>query len=357
MISGCAPRYRKLDDVGSGGFVGYRNLASGNAVVEEVTEPPDTLLYEIKLNGGIGAQAVVNDRLLVVPTFNKRIYFLDPANGREITSLVTESSVPAAVALVDELIYFAEESDGNLLTCFNLVNGKMVWEFELFDPRGAPVVIGEEVYIASRRGTLYRLNRWRGDTEWKHQLAGQVYAPPAVNGDLVCVGNDQGTLTALDRAEGEVVWESELGAAVLASPMISDLVYCGAANGSMFACDRETGEQVWSFETAGQIQTTPVTTAGLLVFGSNDQTLYCLNADTGDLLWSTAVDGIVKSSPIVIGDFIACASAAGEVNIFDFDGRLVERFEVDGIVSAPPAYSNGKLFVTTRDRRLYCFGN
>ena len=92
-VSACAPSFKKFNQVPmhSEGFTQYRVDADGNAVISGQDIKLDTLLFDKKLNGGITAQVVGNSDFLIVPTFNKRVYFLKPRTGKEITSYATDS--------------------------------------------------------------------------------------------------------------------------------------------------------------------------------------------------------------------------------------------------------------------------
>lgn len=357
---GCAPRFHSFDESRSdpNSFSMYRESPSGNAVAANETAIPDKLLFSRKLNGGIGAQVIGNDRFAVVPTFNKRLYFLDVTDGDEITSLVVQSSVANSPALVDELLYYAEEAGGDRLVCHNLVSGKQVWEFSVVDPQAAPVVYEEEVYISSRTGRLSQINRWLGSVNWEYDLDGIILSSPAVTSTHVLICNDQGRLLCLDRTTGDLIWEFHTEEAFRATPMVfAGVVYAGCTDGVMYALEENSGDLLWNLETAGQIVATPVAVGERLLIASNDRTLYCVNKDTGNLLWTYETDAILPASPIGLDGHFICASAAGMVRILDLNGRLRSSFEVDGMITAPPSLVANRLWISTRNRRIYCFGN
>jgi outer membrane protein assembly factor BamB len=359
LVGGCAPSFSPFKHVqdSDDSFAVFRGDPEGNAAIDSEAKVPDTLIFEHKLNGGISAQVVGNDQFAVVPTFYRRIYFFNPNTGKEITSIVTESAIASAAAVVDELIYYAEQSGGDRLTCRNLVNGKKVWNFAVTDPEAAPVVFDEDVYISSRHGTVFALNRWLGDVRWKREVKGQIHTAVAVNEEHVYVGSDRGELICLDRADGDSVWAINNGHAFTSAPMLfGDLVYCGSSDGKMYALDKNSGEEVWSIATAGQIFATPVAISDRLLIASNDRSVYCVTAVDGNLRWSYETDAIIPSSPIAVDDTFICASAAGTVYLLDYDGHLLRTFSVRGMVTAPLSYVDGKLWVVTHDRRVYCFG-
>jgi outer membrane protein assembly factor BamB len=358
LCMGCGARFTALRGVNDDniGFHQHRGAPSGNALIDVDAGLLDTVLYSKKLNGGIGAQVVGVTNAIMVPTFNERIYFLNPDNGKERTSVLTKSTVGSAVAIAHELMYYAQEAGGDLLTCLNVATGKTIWRLKITDPLAAPIVDGDELFITSRTGFVYRINRLQGEVIWQYDAGAQCYAAPAVDCSRVYLGTSKGEILCLSRKTGDLLWTFESSMAIFAQPLIERYLFCGSGDGRLYALDVATGKQVWSFVTPSPIHTTPVITGGRLVFGSDDQNLFCLDPGSGNVLWRFETDGIVQSSPIVVGKTFICANSAGSLYQLDFDGKLLKSFKVKGSVTAPVSFVNGKLFVVTRQRMLYCFG-
>jgi outer membrane protein assembly factor BamB len=358
LISACAPSFNKFEQVpkGTTGFTQYRVQADGNAVVSTLDLEVDTLLYKKKLNGGITAQVVGNSQFLIVPTFNKRVYFLNPVTGKEITSYETNSAIASAAAVRDQLVYFVDQEGGDKLTCLNLINGKIVFKRDLHDSQTPPIIADDDLFVTSRMGTLFDMNRYRGDTTWSFKANSQIYAAPAASEDIVVLGTADGVVHCLERATGKVRWEVATGATIYAQPMVADYVYCGSGDHKMYAFDKATGDLVWYFETGEAIHTTPALIANRLIFGSDDEFIYCLNAQSGDTLWTFQTDAIVQASPVVAGATVVVANGAGTVYILDLDGNLLKQFQTDGSIKSSPAVIDGRVYVTTTSRKLFCFG-
>ncbi len=355
----CAPNFKSFKSVPPSGvgFTQHRVNATGNAVVEMELPPIDTVKFERKLNGGLGGQVVGNSQFIIVPSYNKRIYFLDPRTGNEITSMEAGSSVGSAVALKDELIYFANESGSDQLTAMNLVNGKKLWSLKIIDPPAAPIVDGDDLFITSRIGKVYRMNRFTGKIEWEQELLAHMYAPPAVDSKAVYVGTDRGAIVALDRATGSENWRVETGSTIFAQPLAAKFLYVGVGDGTFLALDKETGTEVWRHQSTNSIHTTAVLKDNRIVFGADDRTVYCLNAEDGGIIWRYETDGVVQASPIAVGNSFIVANSAGSVYHFARDGALEGRVNVGGTVIAPPAVIDGLVYVVTTQRRLYAIGS
>ncbi len=355
----CAPHFKAFKSVPPSGvgFTQHRVNATGNAVVEMDLPPIDTIKFERKLNGGLGGQVVGNSQFIIVPSYNKRIYFLNPRSGNEITSLEAGSSVGSAVALKDELFYFADESGSDQLTAMNLVNGKKLWTFKVIDPPAAPIIDGDDLFVVSRVGTVTLLNRFTGKITWEQDLRAHVYAPPAIDSNSVYIGTDRGVIIALDRASGAEKWRFETGSTIFAQPLAAKYLYAGVGDGSFIALDTETGTEVWRHQTVNSIHTTAVLKGNRIVFGSDDRTVYCLNAEDGGIIWRYETDGVVQASPIAVGNSFIVANSAGSVYQFAHDGTLEGRVNVGGTIIASPAVIDEFVYVVTTQRRLYAIGS
>lgn len=358
LAFGCAPSFKKFKQVVAPGegFIQYRVNADGNAFVPAENVQINQQLFERKLNAGISAQVIGNSRYLVVPTFNKRIYFLNPQTGEEITSLMTESAVGASAALQGELLYYAEQAGGDELVCYNIVSGKNVWKRPIADPPGAPIIEGDQVLIGSHDGKVYCLDRWTGDSVWVHTSKRALYATVSANSAIVVFGTDAGEIIALDRQSGDELWAYQSQGAIFAQALIAGLVYCGSADGRLYALRSSDGELIWEFETTAQIQTTPVFSEDRVVFGSDDKMIYCLDAQDGGVLWRHETSGIIHASPIAVGNTIVVANSAGGIYHLGLDGTILAEFNVRGSIEATPAFIDGRLFIVTTQRRIYSFG-
>jgi outer membrane protein assembly factor BamB len=334
----------------------YGASADGNLAVKWETPIFDSLLYSRKLNGGMNAQVVGSDSLIAVPTFNERIYFLNPANGKTLDVLPTESAVGSSAALVGELIYFSDEAGGDRLMCFNVVNGKVVFQTKILDPTGPPIIDGDDIYLSSRIGKVYRLNRWRGEIVWTFDTGQHLYCSPTVDSGQVYVGSDHGEVICLDKTSGKKQWSFKCGGAIFARPVIGMHLYCPSGDGILYALDLTNGTLVWSFTTLGSIHTTPALAGTRLVFGSDDKMTYCLDAATGATLWTYETDGIIQSPPLASTSLFIVCNSAGSIYQFHHGGELLRTTKVKGSITAPPAIIGKRLFVVTKSRFLYCLG-
>ena len=89
------------------------------------------------------------------------------------------------------------------------------------------------------------------------------------------------------------------------------------------ALDAQTGDLVWEYRRpprfVDNFMPGLMSTAGGVVFGSDQSSFFALNAETGDLLWSVETGGNIIAAPITfaVGDEQFVSIAAGS-NLLTF---------------------------------------
>ncbi len=124
---------------------------------------------------------------------------------------------------------------------------------------------------------------------------------------------------------------------------------------------------LWSNTTEGTGSTieaygSPVIAYGKVFFGSRDGHLYCFDLNTGERIWRTFLstgDYSICGSPGVANDHVVIFSA-GDDNVYRLrvsDGGINWTFNPPGggsYGSSSPAIYNGRVYVGSGNRNLYC---
>jgi outer membrane protein assembly factor BamB len=130
-------------------------------------------------------------------------------------------------------------------------------------PRGAPVIVGNRIYLISGHGRLYCLNEDDGSPVWMVDLMDEF------GGSLITWGHNE-------------------------TPVVSgDRIYCtpGGRKHNVVALNRHTGEHVWSCAGSGELSAycSPLffRHGGREILTTHTQrNLLGIDAETGDLLWT-----------------------------------------------------------------------
>ena len=83
-------------------------------------------------------------------------------------------------------------------------NGKVLW---IFAVRGrvesSPVIAGDSVFLASKRGVIHRLDIATGEELWKYEAGGDFQAAFAIADGRIVIGNTDGTLYCFGAKESD----------------------------------------------------------------------------------------------------------------------------------------------------------
>lgn len=183
----------------------YLYVASLDHHVHVINPSAGTSGEPVDLGGAVPASPVVGDGGVYVGSFASNIEFITPDGDHDI--LATASNwVWGTPALDGETLYYADLS-GNIYS-LDLASGSQNWG--TVQPDGpiaaSPLVVGEQIYIATEEGTFYALDR-EGRIAWEKVTGGKIYTTPVLSGDLILVAPYQAefALAAYD-ADGKQAW-------------------------------------------------------------------------------------------------------------------------------------------------------
>ncbi|XVQ11462.1 protein kinase domain-containing protein [Spirillospora sp. CA-255316] len=180
------------------------------------------------------------------------------------------------------------------LSAYEGRTGRRQWRVRLADPgdveqvraRGGldPVVAGGLVYVAP--GGVFAVDPKARAVRWRF---GEATAVPAVRGGVVYTA-DSDRVHALDAARGTVRWSRAVGARLSSGVTVADgLVLAGDDAGRLHALDAATGRPRWRLDTNGPLRAAPVAAAGTVFAGSDNDRLYAVATADGRVRWSHPV--------------------------------------------------------------------
>jgi outer membrane protein assembly factor BamB len=261
---------------------------------------------------------------------------LDARTGTERWSFDADGTVFGPIAVSDGVVYVAAEDTVSFETtvyAIDAADGAQRWQFKP-QRRGVfasgPAVDGERVFLGFGDGSVRALGISNGSPVWTRTLAlGQGFgpgsAPALVEGDLLVASRD-GSVSRLDGATGERRWRFRApGGFVQSSPLVvGDSVVAGSADGFIVALDLETGRRVWQLDLRGG-PIGAIAPAGdrlLVGLGATEGGLVALEHDAeGEL---TSVESPTVLKPVVaVGNFaIAFVALTGGLLL---GSRLIRR--------------------------------
>jgi eukaryotic-like serine/threonine-protein kinase len=230
-------------------------------------------IWQIAIPEAISASPVFADGVVYVGAGSlvsgrSAVYALDATTGEErwradVTNLDLPATPVDGIAVAGDTLYIL--SGDGFLRALAAGTGAERWQARLSKPpRGAPVVDGGVVYVATGfdGGILLAFDFATGDERWRVETPDNPSTAPAVAGGLYVVGLLSGELLALDTESGEEQWRA-LGEATgddlgLGLPVISNgSVYItgnGTQGGTVVALDAATGAERWRFSPDTPVQ-------------------------------------------------------------------------------------------------------
>ena len=184
--------------------------------------------------------------------------------------------------------------------------GAVLWEMETRGPNVAtPVVIDDDLLVASLDGHVYRVHQRNGRIVWDSGLLGKgaLHREPVISEGRLFVTGDDDRLTALSVVDGKRIWERErpkLGAPVVVgritghagAAVAGSRVFTGFSDGRLLAFDVTDGTTLWTRDLSGgatafaDLDSTPIVIeGGLVVAAGYSSGLHGVDAATGMVAW------------------------------------------------------------------------
>lgn len=222
---------------------------------------------------------------------------------------------------------------------------------------------------------------WKAVAEEERQKGKFETVPlsdPVIAGDVMYFGSDTGHLTAFHLKSRLILWTYEHGHRIAVEPSLSeDFVFFGSATG-ITALQRDNGALAWQHHLPdGADESTPIP-VGQHVFASGyDGQAYGFDQQTGRVLWQH--DFVGDAPPDPSDEFAGSKARLGtkparprgaasdgklfvqavfdQSRVIAVDCRSGERrwtFQTKGWIGAAPVIAEGKVFIPSQDKHLYC---
>jgi len=210
---------------------------------------------------------------------------------------------------------------------------------------------GASVYVATRDGTVRRLDGTTGTMHWEAERRPGVLA--AAEGLLVVRG-PQGTVWAIDAVGGSERWKVESGVPGVLPPILYKDAVIVAGQG-LAALDAATGRTRWLLPDA-RVTAPPQPWGALLLVGEADGALRCRDLATGEVLWSVPTARPLLAPPAV-DDQDRILLGTTDRRFLSLDGRKKGRerwnWHIGGDVQAPPVLTRDLVLFTSHEDVLY----
>ena len=267
-----------------------------------------------------------------------------------ICSLIVVAS--AASAALGQADYLAKEAlRGAGLAKF--------WQFQLpldAKQRLAEVyLVDDQLYCATDDGYVLAVHAHTGALRWIKKVtdASHRIARPAHSGGRTLFLSDI-VLTQVDRLTGEGIMRRELGPVISSAPVSTGgVVYFGSVDRRFYAHDLYSGFEFWKVGTNGQISSRPVIWQGDLFVASHDGAIYSCSAANKRYRWVARTRGANSADLAVDENGLYVASRDHSLYQFDVGfGQIRWRARFSGPLYDPPVLTPELAYQYSRDDGL-----
>jgi outer membrane protein assembly factor BamB len=301
--------------------------------------------------GAVVGSPVLTGDLVIVPSTDGRLLFIDRARGR-LLHAVTIGASECSPTLVGGVLHVG--TDDGALIGIDVATGGEVYRARLGGlVRTSPLPSGDAMVVgtvdAKGGGAAFAIDA-KGKTVWTRKL-GAVFSSAALAGSRVLCGSDEGALHALEGATGAILWSAKLGAKVRATPALSgETAIVGAFDGTVRAVRLADGTEVWSRALGHAVYSSACLTGTTAVLGCHEGHLHGLDLATGAVRFETLTRGPVVSSPSALGAHVVGASTDGSVYLLDDTGAVLERLVLAaGGIQSSPAVDGAEIAIGSAD--------
>ena len=302
----------------------YIYLANSEGKLFSVNMEDGSKNWEFDLNSPTNSSPIVHgNRLYIGCEYGFKAVNV---NSHEIKwEYDTTDSVESTPVYYKGIVYFG--CDDSHVYGLNATTGKVILNKKLNgDLKSSPIVVKDNIYIASTNGKLYSINV-NGDKNWEFTTGDEILSSPAYVNNTILFGSSDGSIYCLNSSNGDLIWKQDLNNKVISSPTVDEYdnnVYIGSDEGNMTCLDIRDGTLKWSFSTGESVKTTPALKDNLISFGSSNGKFYVLNKFTGACEFdynpgTVLFNSAITSSPVINGNSLFFADESGYLYSLNID--------------------------------------
>ncbi len=238
------------------------------------------------------------------------------------------------------------------------------WTFDAGDPiKSSPVVYEDKIIMGSTNGVLYCIGM-EGELIWKHQTGNAIEAPALILDKKVYIGNLEGILFSFDLTTGDLIWKYETENQIMGAPNWynagdKNYIMVGSYDFYLHAVDASSGSGLWKYELDNYLNSTVSVDDEKAIFAGCDGFLHIVNPENGTLRDKYEIASYIAGSPAMKNDIAYLGDYDGGVTAVDIKKESTlwkwnnEQANLPFIAS--PALHRDKVYLTSRDKYVYCF--
>jgi len=192
------------------------NIYFGNSLgyCKAVDKRTGALRWTFHAEGMLFARPAVSGNIVVLPTADRRLVWLDRRNGKKLWEHRANGPYVADGVVRDGILY---QGGFRTFEAWDVKRHRLIWHYDSINNycQAAPVVDGNDVIFGAWDTRLRCLDRRTGTLRWQwdNGIKQNLYSPgnvvPAVTAKNVIIVAPDRVTTALDRATGRQIWREK----------------------------------------------------------------------------------------------------------------------------------------------------
>lgn len=242
-------------------------LATGDGSLHALDAASGALLWKVDLEYPlIGTPLIVGDALYI-PTSDNAIVAASKATGEALFSYrrppAEDFTIKGRAGILLYEDYLITGFDDGAIVAIDRRDGSAVWEYDtsadieddgskrptFADVDTTPIIVGDELWVASFNAGLYRLNPSNGSVIARDAEAKGI-TDIQLSGDFLLITSKDRGIVAYDIVTRDEAWDrpSERGAISPLTIAEGEIVLYGETPGSFLAVDLKTGKELARIE-------------------------------------------------------------------------------------------------------------
>ncbi len=194
-------------------------------------------VWQVETDGYVHGTPAVADGLTTVSGCDGFMWLIDIETGETVQKIDLRGQAASSPAVVGDMAYVATYE--NEVLGIDLAKRQVAWAYEheirKFPFYASAAADDEIVVIGGRDKIVHALDPRTGERKWEWNSGARLDSSPVIVGDRVFLGSKRGPLLALDKATGDPVWEFDTGSAIMASPAVaSERLVIGSLDGILY---------------------------------------------------------------------------------------------------------------------------
>lgn len=278
------------------------NIYFGNSMgyLRVIDKKKAKLKWEYKTTSMLFSRPAVADKIVALPTGDKRLIWLDKKSGKVLTEVAARGPYVADGVVADGVLY---QGGFKTFQAWDVKSMKLLWEFNDINNycQAEPFVGKDDIIFGAWDTNLRSLDRHIGklNWSWNNGKTANLYSPgnvvPAVTNDRVVIVAPDRYSTALDRATGRQLWRHHDNAVKVRESLgLSEdgkRAYAKTMDGTIVAIDTQSNDyrELWTTDCHFGYEHAPcivLEKGGYVYAGSRRGMLAVLEASTGELVFT-----------------------------------------------------------------------